>query len=209
MTRRGKAPFERGGGAHARFHGQNSRRIRRCPDCRHRRSCFCGRSHLALVLARCPPISNEHTSFHPRLWRRCFHPQRRTLHQRLRWRGAVACTGVHPDEEALGPIVERTISESIRSDLGSIFEQMAKCHITDPHWYLPMIGVDPACQRNGHGSRLMAYALQQFDRDHMPAYLESTNPRNIPFYRRHGFEPVGEIQAGASPVITPMLRPAR
>jgi ribosomal protein S18 acetylase RimI-like enzyme len=117
--------------------------------------------------------------------------------------------GVHPDEATLGEIIERTVSASIRNDLSSIFEQMAKCRTSEPHWYLPFIGVDPASQRNGHGSRLMAYALQQFDRDHMAAYLESTNPRNISFYRRHGFEPVGEIRAGTSPVITPMLRCAR
>jgi GNAT superfamily N-acetyltransferase len=49
----------------------------------------------------------------------------------------------------------------------------------EPHWYLPLIGVDPAHQGKGHGDALMAYALQQCDRDHLPAYLESTNPRNI------------------------------
>src|SRR3546814_12966763 len=42
--------------------------------------------------------------------------------------------------------------------------------------------------RSGHGDALMAYALAQCDCDHAPAYLESSNPRNIPFYQRHGFE---------------------
>ena len=28
------------------------------------------------------------------------------------------------------------------------------------------------------------------------AYLESSNPRNIPLYERHGFEALGEIQVG-------------
>ncbi|MGB8094962.1 MAG: N-acetyltransferase, partial [Pseudolabrys sp.] len=31
-------------------------------------------------------------------------------------------------------------------------------------------------------------------------------PRNIPFYERHGFRIVGEIQHGSSPTMTPMLR---
>ncbi len=52
----------------------------------------------------------------------------------------------------------------------------------------------------------MEYALARCDRDHAPAYLESSNPRNIPFYRRYGFEPLGAIQVGSSPTLVPMLR---
>jgi ribosomal protein S18 acetylase RimI-like enzyme len=52
----------------------------------------------------------------------------------------------------------------------------------------------------------MAYALAWCDRDHVPAYLESSNPRNISFYERHGFESLGAIQVGSSPTVVPMLR---
>ena len=55
----------------------------------------------------------------------------------------------------------------------------------------------------------MAYALERCDRNRLPAYLESTNPRNIPMYRRFGFEILGTIQVGSSPPMVPMLRPAR
>ena len=40
-------------------------------------------------------------------------------------------------------VVERTVSESSRGDLFAILEQMAKYHPVEPHWYLPLIGVDP------------------------------------------------------------------
>ena len=116
---------------------------------------------------------------------------------------------VHPEEDAVGEIVERTVSASIRGDLFAILEQMAKFHPAAPHWYLPMIGVDPAHQGKGYGSALMTYALQKCDRDHLPAYLESTNPRNVSLYRRHGFEVLGTIQVGASPPLVPMLRQPR
>ena len=116
---------------------------------------------------------------------------------------------VHPEDEAFGEIVERTVSASIRGDLFAVFEQMAKYHPGEPHWYLPLIGVDPAHQGKGYGSALMTYALQQCDRDHSPAYLESTNPRNISLYRRHGFEVLGTIQVGASPPLVPMVRHRR
>jgi ribosomal protein S18 acetylase RimI-like enzyme len=117
--------------------------------------------------------------------------------------------GAHPDEQAMGEILERTVADAIRADLFTIFEQMGGHHPDGPHWYLPMIGVDPAHQDQGHGSALLQHALEQCDRDHLPAYLESTNPRNIPLYQRHGFEAIGTIQVGSSPPLIPMLRQAR
>jgi RimJ/RimL family protein N-acetyltransferase len=117
--------------------------------------------------------------------------------------------GVHPEDETLDVIMQTTVSTSNRDEVFSMFEQMARYHPGEPHWYLPLIGVDPAHQGKGHGDALMAHALQSCDRDHLPAYLESTNPRNISLYRRHGFEPLGTIQVGGSPPLVPMLRPAR
>ena len=55
----------------------------------------------------------------------------------------------------------------------------------------------------------MTPCLEIVDRDHLPAYLDSTNPRNVPFYQRHGFEVTGRWQAGDSPPIISMLRGAR
>ncbi len=117
--------------------------------------------------------------------------------------------GVHSDEEGLGAVLESTVARSLAPETTAIFEQMATYHPTEPHWYLPLIGVDPAHQGEGHGDALMAYALARCDCDHTPAYLESSNPRNIPFYRRHGFEPLGAIQVGSSPKLVPMLRRSR
>jgi GNAT superfamily N-acetyltransferase len=117
--------------------------------------------------------------------------------------------GMHPDEKALGAVIESTVAPALAAETAPIFAQMAKYHPTEPHWYLPLIGVDPAHQGESHGDVLMAYALARCDRDHAPAYLESSNPRNIPFYRRHGFEPLGAIQVGSSPTLVPMLRQPR
>jgi GNAT superfamily N-acetyltransferase len=117
--------------------------------------------------------------------------------------------GVHADVDRLGELMESTASPSARADGPAIFEQMAKYHPSEPHWYLPLIGVDPAHHGKGHGDALMAYALERCDRDRRPAYLESTNPRNMSLYRRHGFEALGTIQAGSSPTLVPMLRRSR
>ena len=117
--------------------------------------------------------------------------------------------GGHPDEAAVGEIIEETVSPAVREDLYSVLEQMAASHPPEAHWYLPMIGVDPAHQGHGHGSALLAHALELCDREHLPAYLESSNPRNISLYRRHGFEVVRTIGIGTSPPVVPMVRPAR
>ena len=66
--------------------------------------------------------------------------------------------GVHPDEERLNELMESTASPAARQAGGPIFEQMAKYHPKEPHWYLPLIGVDPAHQGRGHGDALMRYA---------------------------------------------------
>lgn len=44
----------------------------------------------------------------------------------------------------------------------------------------------------------------------LPAYLESSNPRNIAFYARHGFEVREEVECGkGAPVCTTMWREPR
>jgi len=116
---------------------------------------------------------------------------------------------VHPPEDELIALAQRTVSEQNQEAVFSIFEQMGSYHPTEPHWYLPLIGVDPARQGNGYGSALMEYALIRCDRENEPAYLESSNPRNIPLYKRHGFELLGTIQVGSSPPLFPMLRRPR
>lgn len=114
--------------------------------------------------------------------------------------------GVEPDEGAFLDVIHRTIPKPDQEALFAVIEQMGNYHPHEPHWYLPLIGVDPAVQRRGHGSLLLEHVLAGCDRDGKPAYLESSNPQNIPLYRRHGFEVLGTIQVGTSPPITPMLR---
>jgi GNAT superfamily N-acetyltransferase len=116
---------------------------------------------------------------------------------------------VHSDEVALEDILQHTLSETVRTDLNGVLEQMAKYRPSGLHWYLPIIGVDPLHQGKGYGGALLKCALEDCDREHLAAYLESTNARNVSLYQRHGFEVIGTIQSGTSPTIVPMLRSAR
>jgi GNAT superfamily N-acetyltransferase len=116
---------------------------------------------------------------------------------------------VHPDEDALIALFKSTVPEPMHPDVFAVFDQMGHYHPREPHWYLPLIGVDPFHQGKGYGTALMQHALVPCDQDHLPAYLESSNPKNIPLYERHGFAVLGTIQVGASPPIFPMLRTPR
>lgn len=117
--------------------------------------------------------------------------------------------GVTPDEERMGSLMQQYVTGQTLEDLQGVFEQMARYHPEGPHWYLPLIGVDPTHQGCGLGAALLRHALERCDADGVVAYLESSNPRNIPLYERHGFEALGVIQVGGSPQVVPMLRRPR
>ena len=117
--------------------------------------------------------------------------------------------GVHPDGEALVRLWREAVPADRLDDLFGTLEKAGQSHPDEPHWYLPMIGVEPNAQGRGLGAALLRFALDRCDREGVLAYLESSNPRNIPLYERHGFEPMGRIEIGAAPLVTPMLRRPR
>jgi GNAT superfamily N-acetyltransferase len=117
--------------------------------------------------------------------------------------------GVEPDGDAIEALIGETVEAEKIPDVAAMFEEMEKYHPSEPCWYLPMIAADPAHMGRGLGAALMKHALARCDADGMTAYLESSNPRNISLYERHGFEVMGEIRSGKIPVMTPMIRMAR
>lgn len=78
----------------------------------------------------------------------------------------------------------------------------------EPHWHLAAVGVAPDRQGEGLGARLLAPMLARCDRLGLPAYLESSNSRNLPFYERLGFAGCGEVRTVDERVtLTLMWRP--
>jgi GNAT superfamily N-acetyltransferase len=117
--------------------------------------------------------------------------------------------GTESDGDAIVAVLTDTAAPAKHDDTFSVLGQMDEAHPRYPHWYLPWFGVDPALQGKGLGGELMQHCLQIVDQDHLPAYLETPNPRSIPFYERHGFEVTGEARTGACPPVALMLRAAR
>jgi GNAT superfamily N-acetyltransferase len=126
--------------------------------------------------------------------------------------GAVALwlpPGTEPDGDAIISVLTDSVSPEKHGDMFSVLQQMDVAHPTFLHWYLPWFGVDAAQQGKGLGGQLMKACLTVVDTSHLPAYLETPNPRNISFYERHGFAVTGQAQAGSCPPVAFMLRASR
>lgn len=113
-----------------------------------------------------------------------------------------------PDERgvrligALAPLCSQADLER----LGALDDAMRERHPHERHWYLGLLATEPERQGLGSGSTLLSHSLGVVDADGVPAYLESTNPRNIPLYERHGFEVSGSIDLPGGPSLTTMWR---
>jgi ribosomal protein S18 acetylase RimI-like enzyme len=123
----------------------------------------------------------------------------------------VACAlwlppGEESDEESVVDHVLRRIAPQRHDEVFAVFEAMGRAHPTEPHWYLPLIGVEPAFQGYGYGSALLRHVLKDCDREGIPAYLEATSAQNIALYERHGFQRLEAVEVGTCPAITPMWR---
>jgi ribosomal protein S18 acetylase RimI-like enzyme len=77
------------------------------------------------------------------------------------------------------------------------------------HYYLSVLGTEPARQGQGIGSALLQPVLESCDRDEIAAYLETGKERNIAFYNRHGFKVTKELRLPDGPPVWLMWRDPR
>jgi len=75
-------------------------------------------------------------------------------------------------------------------------DKIHKARVPEPHWYLMVVGVDPELQNQGVGSAIVRDGLAIADRELKPCYLETSEPRNLAFYERHGFIVLEEATLG-------------
>lgn len=71
---------------------------------------------------------------------------------------------------------------------------MKKCQPDARHYYLGVVGVAPMEQGKGTGTALIRYFLNMSDQDKASngTFLETANPKNVPYYERLGFGVVGQ-----------------
>jgi len=90
---------------------------------------------------------------------------------------------------------------------GAIATLLSK-HPSEPHYYLPFVGVDPSARGRGTGSAVLQPVLRWCDTLRLGAYLENTNERNLVFYDRLGFRVLETmVLAEDGPTVWRMWRP--
>ncbi|HVE91371.1 MAG TPA: GNAT family N-acetyltransferase, partial [Actinomycetota bacterium] len=67
------------------------------------------------------------------------------------------------------------------------FLESLRTGLPPEHWYLMVVGVTPSSQGRGLGSQLLQPVLDRVDAAGLPCYLDTGEPRNLPFYERLGF----------------------
>jgi GNAT superfamily N-acetyltransferase len=72
--------------------------------------------------------------------------------------------------------------------LKRVADELNTRHPQEPeHWYIRLIGVEPALQGQGIGSRLVEELKTQADADGLGCYLETFDRATADFYGRRGF----------------------
>ena len=74
-------------------------------------------------------------------------------------------------------------------NLGPLHKEL----VPEPHWYLMLLGTDPARQGMGLGTALVRDGLDRADGAGMRAYLETETEADVRFYEHLGFEVQREL----------------
>ena len=107
-------------------------------------------------------------------------------------------TDITPEKAEQGGLAKlpEILGEAAANRFFSVLEFIAPFHkqdVPEPHWYVMVVGVDPAHQGKGLGSALLAPILQQASADNYPVYLETAQPSNVFFYQKLGFSVIREV----------------
>ena len=109
----------------------------------------------------------------------------------------------------LFPDQKRTTLKSIILDVKLIFNSIGITNIAkamgreskikslqakEQMYYLWFIGVDPKYQGSGIGSQLMQEIIEDSRKQQLPIYLETSTVKNLPWYKKFGFEIYNELQ---------------
>ena len=105
--------------------------------------------------------------------------------------------------------LNRACDDDDLARLGVLGEITEAHHPSGSYWYLGVIGTVPASRGQGLGGRILEQSLIVLDETGLPGYLESTNPRNVSLYERHGFVAREGIELPDGPTLTAMWRPPR
>jgi GNAT superfamily N-acetyltransferase len=135
------------------------------------------------------------------------------------WRtddGSAVALWIPPGKPDLSPEDEERFEPLMREMLGAdaerllaAFERFEEARPSEPHYYLSLLGTHPDHTGHGWGMGLLADNLGRIDAEGAAAYLESSNPANVPRYERLGFAVFDEFAVGEGISVAQMWREPR
>jgi GNAT superfamily N-acetyltransferase len=113
---------------------------------------------------------------------------------------------LHPeDEERFEPLMREALGSGAER-LFNASERFDEARPSEPHYYLSLLGTHPDRSGQGWGMGLLADNLRRIDEEGAAAYLESSNPANVPRYERLGFAVFDEFDVSKGITVAQMWR---
>jgi GNAT superfamily N-acetyltransferase len=111
------------------------------------------------------------------------------------------------DEEQLPSLLKELVGRRA-AEVEELLRRFGESHPrNEPHYYLSLLGTRTEHRGQGLGMALLQENLARIDAEHMPAYLESSNPGNNQAYESVGFASIVSFQApNNGPIVTGMWR---
>jgi GNAT superfamily N-acetyltransferase len=114
--------------------------------------------------------------------------------------GGVTMTQAEQDERWTAQ-VEPGAGPGEMSRLEVFDEAVQRMTPDEPHWYLGVLGTDPAHRGRGLARAVLGPVLRRADRDATSVLLETGTPGNLPFYARFGFEELATTALAEGPTV--------
>lgn len=112
-----------------------------------------------------------------------------------------------PSVPSIGGVLAAFVGADGAERVGNALHPISELTPAEPHVYVNFLAVDPARQGAGAGLRAIAPALEAARVRRLGVRLESTNPRNLAFYERLGFERRAELPLSDGPLLVSMWLP--
>jgi GNAT superfamily N-acetyltransferase len=112
-----------------------------------------------------------------------------------------------PQESALEDLLRRRLGDRQADQILRAFDLFESVTPGEPHYYLSLLGTDPAHAGHGHGQRLLSHNLTLIDAEGASAYLECADDL-VGFYAKFGFRQINSIVLPDGPRSNGMWRAA-
>jgi GNAT superfamily N-acetyltransferase len=124
------------------------------------------------------------------------------------WTPPGARYGVPEQEPLISEVLEGLFGRRA-SALHTLFGQFEEHTPAGRFYHLEWWATHRSHAGRGLGGALLRENLVRVDAEHLPSYLESTNPVNLPRYEELGFSRFGAFAPPSGPTVTTMWREAR